>query len=116
MEFGSFLRSERERLLNTDRRYSVRGVAGRVGIEPAFLSKVERGVAPPPSEETVRALAGDLGLDPDLLLALAGKVSADLQAIIRRRPRLFAEVLRTLKDAPDQAVIRVVREVRDGDW
>ena len=33
-----------------------------------------------------------------------------------RRPRLFAELIRQLKDAPDQAVLRIVREVRDGDW
>ena len=47
---------------------------------------------------------------------LAGKVSGDLQDIIRKRPRLFADLIRQLKDAPDHAVLRVVREVRDGDW
>ena len=33
-----------------------------------------------------------------------------------RPPRLFAELIRHLKDAPDAAVLRIVREVRDGDW
>ena len=51
-----------------------------------------------------------------MLLALAGKVSADLLAIIRARPQLFAQLLRQLKTLPDQAVLRVVREVRDGEW
>ena len=50
------------------------------------------------------------------MLALAGKVSADLQAIIRKRPRLFADLIRQLKEAPDEAVLRVVREVRGGNW
>jgi hypothetical protein len=47
---------------------------------------------------------------------MAGKVSSELQAVIRRRPRLMAEVLRELKRVPDHAVLRVVREVRDGNW
>ena len=29
---------------------------------------------------------------------------------------MFAELIRQLKDAPDDAVLRLVREVRDGDW
>ncbi|WP_200193588.1 helix-turn-helix domain-containing protein [Halorhodospira abdelmalekii] len=116
MEFGKYLRSERERLLASDPRFSVRQLAQRVGVEPAYLSKVERGVTAPPSEATIRALAHELDQDPDMLLALAGKVSAELQAIIRKRPELFAELLRSLKDLPDHAILRVVREVRDGDW
>ena len=47
---------------------------------------------------------------------MAGKVSSDLQEIIIRRPRLFADLLRQLKEVPDHAVLRIVREVRDGDW
>jgi len=47
---------------------------------------------------------------------MAGKVSLELQEIIRRRPQLFAELLRQLRLAPDDALLRIVREVRDGDW
>ena len=50
------------------------------------------------------------------MLALAGKVSSDLMEAIRRRPQLFAELIRDLRDLPDRAVLRIVREVRDGDW
>jgi len=85
-------------------------------VEPAYLSKIERGDVAPPSEATIRRLARDLDLDVDVLLAMAGKVSSDLREIIMRRPRLFAELIRQLKDAPDPAVLRIVREVRDGDW
>ena len=114
--FGDVVRERRERLRRQDRRYSLRQVAQRIGLEPAYLSKIERGEAAPPSEAATVRLAGELGEDPDVLLALAGKVSRDLQDIIRKRPRLFAELIRQLKDAPDHAVLRVVREVRDGDW
>ena len=113
---GSFLRERREALRATDPRYSVRQVAERVGIEPSYLSKVERGIGSPPAEETLVRLARELGLDADVVLALAGKVSSDLQEAIRKRPQLFAELIRTVRDAPDQAVLRLVREVRDGEW
>jgi len=114
--FGPTIRDIRERLRRDDRRYSVRQVARRVGIEPAYLSKIERREVAPPSEATTVRLAQELGEDPDVMLALAGKVSADLQEIIRKRPRLFADLIRQLKEVPDEAVLRVVREVRDGKW
>ena len=114
--FGRHVREWRESLQRSDRRYSLRQVAQRIGVEPAYLSKIERGEVPPPSEATTVKLAMELGEDPDMLLAMAGKVSSDLQEIIRKRPTLFAELLRELKKAPDRAILRIVREVRDGDW
>ena len=114
--FGSHVRELRERKQKEDRQFSLRQVAARVGIEPTYLSKIERGELAPPSEETTRRLAAELGEDADVLLAMAGKVSSDLQAIIRKRPQLFAELIRQLKEAPDGAILSVVRQVRDGDW
>ena len=114
--FGSHVRDRREALRQSDATFSVRQVAKRIGVEPSFLSKVERGEAPPPSEAKIVALARELGEDADVLLALAGKVSSDLQEAIRKRPELFAAAIRQLKDMPDHAVLRIVREVRDGDW
>lgn len=116
MSFGSHVRGVRERRLSDDRSYTLRQVARRAGVEPAYLSKIERGVTSPPSEATIRRIAEDLGEDPDLLLAMAGKVSKDLQEIIIRRAPLFADLLRQLKEVPDHAVLRIAREVRDGDW
>lgn len=114
--FGSYIRQQREAKRRLDAAFSVRQVAARVGIEPSYLSKIERGEQPPPSEQTIAALARDLGEDADVLLALAGKVSSDLQAVIRKRPTLFAQLIRELRNMPDHAVLRVVREVRDGEW
>ncbi|HMP73027.1 MAG TPA: helix-turn-helix transcriptional regulator [Kiritimatiellia bacterium] len=114
--FGSYVRKQREARLAGDSAYTLRKVAGRLGIQPTYLSKVERGDVAPPSEETIKRLARDLDEDPDVLLALAGKVSADLRAVILKRPRLFAQLLRTIQDAPDHALLRVVREVRNGKW
>ena len=114
--FGRYVRDRREALRAGDRSFSVRGLAARIGVEPSYLSKVEREEVAPPSEATIARLAEALGEDPDVLLALAGKVSSDLQSVIRQRPQLFAELIRQLRDLPDHAVLRLVREVRDGDW
>ena len=114
--FGEYLRTRRESLRETDREFSLRKVAQRLGIQPSYLSKIERGEVSPPSEATTRKLANELRVDSDLLLAMAGKVSSDLQDVIRKRPELFAELIRGLKEMPDHAVLRLVREVRDGEW
>lgn len=116
MTFGKYLRRRREQLRAESREYSVRKVAMAAGIEPSYLSKIERDQQPPPGEGTVRRLAEILGEDADMLLAMAGKMSDDLKQVILKRPRLFADLIRQLADMPDHAVLRVVREVRDGDW
>ena len=114
--FGQYIREIRERLRAEDRSYSLRQVAGRVGIEPAYLSKIERSEVQPPSEATTVKIAREIGEDPDVLLALGGKVSGDLLTIIRKRPKIFSDLIRQLKAAPDHAILQVVREVRDGEW
>jgi len=115
-DFGDYVRTARARRAESEPRFSLRQVAIRIGVEPAYLSKVERGLVPPPSEATIVRLAAELGEDADVLLALAGKVGSDLKKIILRRPRQFAELIRQLKNAPDHAILKVVREVRDGNW
>jgi transcriptional regulator with XRE-family HTH domain len=116
MDFGNYVRQLREQRREVNRRYSVRQTAQRIGVEPAYLSKIERGDVSPPSEETIRRLAADLGEDADLLLALAGKVSSDIREIVMKRPILFAEMIRGLSDVPDDELNVLVRRVRNGEW
>jgi len=115
-KFGRYIREIRERHRLENRSFSVGAVSIKKNVEPSYLSKIERGEQAPPSEEKILALASELGEDADVLLALAGKVSSDLQTIIRNRPLLFAELIRQMKNMPEHAVLRIVREVRDGDW
>ena len=75
--FGETLRTSRIAQVENDPTFSLRKVAARVGIEPSYLSKIERGEQPPPGEQTIRRIAEELGENPDALLALAGKVSSD---------------------------------------
>jgi len=114
--FGDYIRKRREALRAGEPSFSLRKVAAKIGVAPSFLSKVERGQDPPPSEPKIRALATLLGEDADVLLGMAGKVSSDLQDAICRRPQLFAQLIRRLKDLPDRDVEQVARRVRDGRW
>ena len=116
MQFGAYIRAERVRLQETDRSFSLRQVADRAGIKPTYLSKIERGELPPPAEATILRLASELALDGDVMLAMAGKVSTELRAIICERPQLFSTLLRELKELPDHAVLTLIRETTDGDW
>jgi len=116
MRFGILIRDTRLRAQARNRAYSLRKTAERIGIQPSYLSKIERGELPPPGEEVICKLAADLGLDADVLLAMAGKVSSELQEVIRNRPELFGALIRELKSVPDHAVLKLVREVRDGEW
>jgi len=115
-EFGAHIRKVRESRAETDDTFSLRSVAKAACIHPSYLSLVERGIQAPPSEDTIRRLASVLREDEDVLLAMAGKVSSDLRAIICRRPHAFAQLLRQLRSAPDHTLLSLVREVRDGEW
>ena len=115
-DFGDFVRERRESLRAKDKGFSLRKVAERIEVQPSYLSKVERGDVAPPSEATILRLAKELEVDGDALLALGGKVSTDLKEAIRKRPQLFGELIREMRGLPDHAVLRLVREIRDGDW
>lgn len=112
IDFGTYIRDRREALRAENPRFSVRQVAMRIGVEPSYLSKVERQLEAPPSEAKIRALARDLGEEPDFILALAGKISTDLREAICHRPRLLSQLIRELKNLPDNVVLRIVREAR----
>ncbi len=114
--FGVVVRQRRLEKASSDPAFSLRRLADRVGIEPSYLSKIERGQEQPPGEDTIRRIAEDLGEDPDALLALAGKVSSDLMDIIRARPAAVAELLRSVRRAPAKRVTEIARQVREGNW
>lgn len=115
-QFGEYIRAKREALREKDRSFSLRQVATRIGIEPSYLSKIERCEPVPLSEAKIIALAEVLGEDQDVLLAMAGKVSRELQEVIMKRPLLFSQLIRELKEMPDHAILKLVREIREGDW
>ena len=77
-EFGARLRQLREQA-----HISLRELAGKVGIDFTYLSKIENGVMPPPSEKVILALAEALGTDSDELFALAERIPSDLAGVLK---------------------------------
>ena len=89
--FGSTIREMREA-----QKLGLRAAADRLGISPAYLSRIERGKERPPKPELVKRMATLLGGDPDLLFRLAESTDPDLAAYMHRIPRI-PEFLRTAK-------------------
>lgn len=123
-EFARYIKKRRNTLQKGEKgkrrerrsKFSVRSVATRCGIEPAYLSKIERAKVPPPSETVIKALARELGEDEAELMVRAGRLPDGLREALFLRPKMFSTLLGQLKDAPDETLRRVAKEVRDGDW
>jgi transcriptional regulator with XRE-family HTH domain len=96
--FGDYIRSKRENLRKEDPEYSIRKVAKRIGIHHSYLSKIERGEPASLSEKRIVALAEELGDDPDLLLAMNGKVSEDIRRAVFEDPDWVITILSQIKD------------------
>jgi transcriptional regulator with XRE-family HTH domain len=77
----------RIRRLRQQRKLGLRQTAARVGISPAYLSRIETDrEQSPPAERVIRTLAFVLGDDFDRLMQLAGRVSADVEQYITAEP------------------------------
>ena len=64
------MRKVREARSATDPSFSLRAVAEAADIQPSYLSLVERGLQPPPSEDTIRRLATVLGEAVDVVVSV----------------------------------------------
>jgi PAS domain S-box-containing protein len=102
--FGRRIREKRLGLLAADPSFSLRRLAARLGIQPSYLSRLERGAPPSLSEDHILALAAELDEPADELLALAGKLAADVRQAVLARPGAFAALVRELAPLPDAAI------------
>jgi HTH-type transcriptional regulator, competence development regulator len=104
--FGPTVRAWRE-----EKEIGLRRFANLVGMSPTYLSKIERGDFPPPGEEKIKAIANELGQDPDELLALAGRVASDLEEIIQQKPREMATFLRAARGLTPKDLEELTKQV-----
>jgi transcriptional regulator with XRE-family HTH domain len=72
-DFGTVLREKRQAS-----GLSQRQLAGKIGVDFSYISKLENGRLPPPAAETVTRLAEVLGCPVEELLAAAKKMPPEL--------------------------------------
>ncbi len=104
LKLGDVLRTKREELREQSPEYTLRSLAQKVGVSPAYLCLVEKGeVAPKP--DCLRKLADELQLDADMLFNLAGQMNPDLAPILKQ-PGIPA-FLRTLDGLSQEQLIKI---------
>ena len=99
-EFGARLRELRKQAGFTQRE-----LGNKTGINFTYLSKIESGTMPPPSEKILLRLAEVLKADKDELMALAGKIPSDIAEILKSR-----ETLQFLRSDRTQKKIRAAKK------
>jgi HTH-type transcriptional regulator, competence development regulator len=64
----------------------LRETAGKVGISPAYLSRIERGKERPPRPEIIKELAKLLAADPDVLFRLSSSTDPEIVSFLHEQP------------------------------
>ena len=90
--FGLWLKNERIK-----KGLSLRAFCKIVGKSPAYISKIERGLFPPPSEKTIINIAELFGENKDLVLASAGKISIEIIEILLDNPDMLERLRRNYR-------------------
>lgn len=113
MHFGATLR-----MLRVDAGFGLNELARKVGVSPAYLSRVEHGHDPVPTPDRIVALADALQLPPLVLLEIAQGAGVALASYLERVPEassLFLEMASRELGAADVARIKefIDRTFRD---
>ena len=76
----------------------LREMAGKIGISPAYLSRIERNKEKPPKPETIKALAKELAADPDILFRISSSTDPEVTNFLNDQPEVMA-LLRFIEKA-----------------
>jgi transcriptional regulator with XRE-family HTH domain len=90
MGFGRYIRREREKqgILLTD-------FAQKLGISPAYWSRIEREMEKPPKDNLIQKAARILELDPDDAFIQARRFPPDIQRDVGRAVRAYRRLPKT---------------------
>ncbi|MBT0652620.1 helix-turn-helix domain-containing protein [Geomobilimonas luticola] len=91
--FGEIIRD-----LRVAQDLGLRETATKVGISPAYLSRIERGKESPPRPEIIKELAKVLAADPDVLFRLSSSTDPEVVSFLHDQPEIM-NLLRFIKDA-----------------
>lgn len=91
--FGELIRD-----LRNAQELGLRETAIKIGISPAYLSRIERGKESPPRPEVIKGLAKLLAADPDVLFRLSSSTDPEVVGYLHDQPEVM-NLLRYIKDA-----------------
>ena len=90
MAFGDFIRQKRE-----EAEIPLNDFARRIGISPAYWSRIERNMEKPPKDDLITKAAQQLSLDMDEVFVQANRLPPELQKNLgdvvlayRKRPKI----------------------------
>jgi transcriptional regulator with XRE-family HTH domain len=93
--FGQFIRELR---INQKEYNSLREFARKVGLSPAYLSRIENEKEPPPSEAIIERMAEALGIDKYELFSHAGKIPTEFLETFQKNPKRVASFMRRAQE------------------
>jgi transcriptional regulator with XRE-family HTH domain len=76
----------------------LRETATKVGISPAYLSRIERGKERPPRPEVIKELAKVMAADPDVLFRLSSSTDPEVVGYLHNQPEVM-NLLRYIREA-----------------
>ena len=93
--FGQLIRELR---INHKEYNSLREFARKVGLSPAYLSRIENEKEPPPSEAIIERMAEALGIDKYELFSHAGKIPTEFLETFKKNPKSVASFMRRAQE------------------
>jgi transcriptional regulator with XRE-family HTH domain len=93
--FGQLIRELR---INHQEYNSLREFARKVGLSPAYLSRIENEKEPPPSEAIIERMAEALGIDKYELFSRAGKIPTEFLETFQKNPKSVASFMRRAQE------------------
>ena len=104
--FGDLLRATR-----VAKGYSLRKFAQMADMSPTYLSQVEQGkIERPPTADRVQKMAELLGQNVDEWIALAGRVSKEMEQILHSNPEGMPALLRAAKGLTAEQLRQLAEE------
>ena len=94
--FGSLVRRIRLEHRKSNKDFSLRKFAEKVGLSPTYLSKAETDEFTPPRAETVIKIAEELEIDKYVLLEKAGRIDPSLKEILLRKQGALKDLLQLI--------------------
>src|SRR4030042_4506903 len=93
--FGQLIHELR---INHKENNSLREFARKVGLSPAYLSRIENKKEPPPSEAIIERMAEALGIDKYELFSHAGKIPPEFLETFKKNPKRVASFMRRIQE------------------